>query len=174
MKNIPFDISADTIALIFSSFFILSSFSISSKSRVTDEVLILCNTIPDGDYDKEEVFIIVQEFPRFPGCEDLEDKSEKEDCAQKKILEHIYGNLQYPALARENKVEGQVVLQFVVTKEGYIADIQIIRDLDDGCGEEALKVVQSMNDLPERWTPGKQRGNLVNVKYTLPVKFKLD
>jgi len=122
----------------------------------------------------EEVFMIVEQSPRFPGCEDLEgSKEEKETCAQKKMLEHIYGNLEYPKEAKEKGIEGQVVIQFVVGKTGVIKDITLIRDLEGGCGDAAVKVVELMNELPERWTPGMQRGQNVNVKYTLPVKFKL-
>lgn len=125
--------------------------------------------------EEEEVFMIVEQSPRFPGCEDMSgSKEEKEACAQKKMLEYIYGNLKYPAIARENGIEGQVVIQFVVAKDGSIEDIQLVRDLEGGCGEAAVKVVRGMNSLPQKWTPGKQRGRPVKVKYTLPVKFKLE
>lgn len=125
--------------------------------------------------EEEEVFMIVEQSPRFPGCEDLSgSKEEKEACAQKKMLEYIYGNLKYPAIARENGIEGQVVIQFVVAKDGSIEDINLVRDLEGGCGEAALKIVRGMNSLPQKWTPGKQRGRAVKVKYTLPVKFKLE
>ena len=125
--------------------------------------------------EEEEVFMIVEQNPRFPGCEDMSgSKEEKEACATKKMLEYIYGNLKYPAIARENGIEGQVVIQFVVDKDGTIDDIKLVRDLEGGCGEAALKVVNGMNSLPQKWTPGKQRGRAVKVKYTLPVKFKLE
>lgn len=125
--------------------------------------------------EEEEVFMIVEQSPRFPGCEDMSgSKEEKEACAQKKMLEYIYGNLKYPAIARENGIEGQVVIQFVVAKDGSIEDIQLVRDLEGGCGEAAVKIVRGMNNLPQKWTPGKQRGRPVKVKYTLPVKFKLE
>ena len=125
--------------------------------------------------EEEEIFMIVEQSPRFPGCEDMDgSKEEKEACAQKKMLEYIYGNLKYPAIARENGIEGQVVIQFVVDKDGSINDINLVRNLEGGCGEAALKVVEGMNKLPQKWTPGKQRGRAVKVKYTLPVKFKLE
>ena len=125
--------------------------------------------------ENETIFMIVEQSPRFPGCEDMEgSKAEKEACAQKKMLEYIYGNLKYPAEARENGIQGQVVIQFVVTKDGSLGNIKLVRDLEGGCSEAAMKVVKSMNDLPEKWTPGKQRGQAVNVRYILPVKFKLE
>ena len=111
------------------------------------------------------VFVNVGQSPRFPGCEDMSgSKEEKEACAQKKMLEYIYGNLKYPAIARENGIEGQVVIQFVVDKDGSIKDIKLVRDLEGGCGEAALKIVEGMNSLPQKWTPGKQRGCVVKVK----------
>lgn len=125
--------------------------------------------------EEEEIFMIVEQSPRFPGCEDISgSKEEKEACATKKMLEYIYGNLKYPAIARENGIEGQVVIQFVVGKDGVIEDITLVRDLEGGCGNAAMKVVKGMNSLPQKWSPGKQRGRAVKVKFTLPVKFKLE
>ena len=125
--------------------------------------------------EEDEIFMIVEQSPRFPGCEDMGgSKDELEACATKKMLEYIYGNLKYPAIARENGIEGQVVIQFVVAKDGKIEDIDLVRNLEGGCGEAAMKVVRGMNSLPQRWTPGKQQGRNVKVKYTLPVKFKLE
>ncbi|MDX1701517.1 MAG: energy transducer TonB, partial [Melioribacteraceae bacterium] len=64
--------------------------------------------------------------------------------------------------------------QFVVGKAGAIEEAKIVRDIGAGCGTEALKVVNGMNNLPQKWTPGKQRGRSVKVLYTLPVRFKLE
>ena len=113
-------------------------------------------------------------MPRFPGCEDAggTDK-EKEECAKEKMLQYIYKNLKYPAIARENGVEGMAVLQFVVKEDGSVSDINIVRDPGAGCGDAAHKVVTGMNNLPQKWTPGKQRGRPVKVLYTLPVRFRL-
>lgn len=124
--------------------------------------------------EEEEVFVIVEQNPRFPGCENEGSKAEKEACAKKKMLEYIYGNLKYPAIARENGIEGSVVIQFVVNKQGRIDDITLARGIGAGCDEAALKVVKGMNKLPKGWTPGKQRGKAVKVKYTLPIRFKLE
>ena len=126
-------------------------------------------------YAQDEVFMIVEESPRFPGCEQSDlSTAEKEQCAQTKFLEFIYNNLKYPESARKNNVEGQVVVQFVVDKDGSLQDINIVRDIGEGCGEEVIKVIELMNDLNLRWRPGYQRGQAVKVKYTLPVKFKLE
>ncbi|MBC7885699.1 MAG: energy transducer TonB [Saprospiraceae bacterium] len=123
---------------------------------------------------EDEIFKVVEQMPRFPGCEDKGTDKEKEDCAKGKMLEYIYKNLKYPAIARENGVEGQVVLQFVVDKDGSITDTKIVRDIGAGCGSAAELVVNGMNNMGKKWTPGKQRGRPVRVLYTLPVKFKLE
>jgi protein TonB len=121
----------------------------------------------------EEIFKVVEEMPRFPGCEDLGSKAEKDACAQERMLEFIYANIEYPNFARENNVSGTVVVRFVVNTQGNVDQIEVLRDIGAGCGEEAVRVVKLMNTLPERWTPGKQRGVPVNVYFTLPVKFVL-
>ena len=122
---------------------------------------------------EEEIFKVVEEMPRFPGCESLPSIAEKKACADKKLLEFIYQNINYPNVARENNIEGTVVIRFVVDKNGKISQAEIVREIGGGCGEEALRVVRKMNEMPVRWSPGKQRGRPVNVYFTLPVKFIL-
>ena len=124
--------------------------------------------------DVEEIFKIVEQMPRFPGCDAFPgDNTARSDCANKKLMEFIYANIQYPAIARENNVEGTVVVQFVVDQQGRITDAKVVRDIGAQCGEEALRIVEMMNNMPEKWTPGKQRGRPVKVLFMLPVKFKL-
>ena len=121
----------------------------------------------------EEIFKVVEQMPRFPGCEnELIDNKAKEDCAKQKMLQYIYKNLKYPAIARENGVEGMCVIQFVVDKTGGVSNVKIVRDIGADCGIAALSVVEGMNKLPQKWTPGKQGGKNVKVLYTLPVRFK--
>ena len=72
-------------------------------------------------------------------------------------------------MAQENGTEGRVIVQFVVEKDGTIAEAHVARGVDPYLDKEALRVVQSM----PRWIPGKQNGKAVRVKYTVPVMFKL-
>ncbi|MCO6478530.1 MAG: TonB family protein [Phaeodactylibacter sp.] len=130
---------------------------------------------PPPEPEVEEIFKIVEEMPRFPGCEDLTaSMEEKRQCANKKLLEFIYENIRYPAVARDNGIEGTVVVSFVVDQKGFVKDAQVVRDIGGGCGQEALRIVELMNSMPNRWTPGKQRGRAVKVLFNLPVKFKLE
>lgn len=124
--------------------------------------------------ESDEVIVIAEQMPRFPGCEEIDGSNkEKEACAKEKMLQYIYKNLNYPAIASNNQVQGMAILQFVVGKDGMIRDLAILRDPGAGCGQAAYNVIEAMNNLPEKWTPGKQRGRSVSVRYTLPVKFKL-
>lgn len=118
----------------------------------------------------EEIFKVVEDMPTFPGCEDISGKAERKQCADKKMLEYIYKNIKYPAIARENGVEGMVVIQFVVEKDGSITDAKIARDIGAQCADEAMRIVNSMPN----WNPGKQRGRPVRVQFNLPVRFKLE
>ncbi len=122
---------------------------------------------------EEEIFQIVEQMPRFPGCEDKSTKAEKDKCSQEKLMQYIYANLKYPSIARENGIEGRAVIRFVVDKNGKVSDVKILRDIGGGCGEAAAKVIKSMNKMSKRWIPGRQGGRKVKVYYTLPVIFKL-
>ncbi|TVQ49961.1 MAG: energy transducer TonB [Saprospirales bacterium] len=129
---------------------------------------------PPPEPEVEEIFQVVEQMPRFPGCENMAGSNEeKKACADQKMLEFIYRNIRYPAIARENGIEGQVVITFVVDTDGRIQDPKVVRDIGGGCGQEALRVIKMMNDMPERWTPGRQRGRAVNVQFNLPVRFTL-
>jgi len=126
------------------------------------------------DSPDETPFLLVDQMPRFPGCEDMEGGAKaKENCANEQLLQYIYSKLKYPQAAKENRVEGTAVLRFVVEKDGTIGQVDILRDPGLGCGAAVQEVVNSMNAMPERWTVGKQRGRPVRVMFTLPVKFKL-
>jgi len=143
-------------------------------------LLILCvfvfsnliNAQPENGTD--QIYQVVEEMPRFPGCEAIEGGvAEKEQCSKEKLLSFVYQNVVYPDSALSKGIGGTVVVRFVVNKEGKITNDSILKDIGGGCGEAALKIVRMMNELPERWTPGKQNGTPVAVYYTLPVKFKI-
>ena len=129
---------------------------------------------PPAVEEVEEIFKIVEEMPRFPGCEDLAGSvQDKKACADKKLYEFLYEHLSYPSVARDNGIEGVVVIRFVVEKNGTIQGATVARDIGGGCGEEALRVINMMNAQSKVWIPGKQRGRSVRVLFTLPVRFKL-
>jgi protein TonB len=104
----------------------------------------------------EKPFVSVEQMPQFPG-------------GDAELMKFIGSNLKYPTIAAENGIEGRVVIRFVVTKEGSVSDVQVVRSLDPSCDKEAVRVVKTM----PKWVPGKQNGRNVPVYYTLPVLFKL-
>ena len=121
-----------------------------------------------------ENFKGVEPKAKFPGCEENGESEEQKACAQKKLLEFIYGNIKYPAIARENGVEGMAVVSFVIEKDGKVTDAKVVRNPGAKTGEEALRVVELMNQEGIRWNPGQQGGRNVRVQFNLPVKFKLE
>lgn len=130
---------------------------------------------PPPPEPNEEIFKVVEKMPRFPGCSDMDaPESEKNNCASQKMLEFLYKNIQYPAEAKEAGVEGMCIVQFTVVKDGSLENINLVRDIGKGCGDEAIRVVNMMNQMPDKWEPGTQRQRPVKVLYTLPIKFALD
>ncbi|MEL6865241.1 MAG: TonB family protein [Bacteroidota bacterium] len=122
--------------------------------------------------------VIVQvpdQMARFPGCEELEGGiGKKLECSNRNMLGFVYSNIQYPQEAIQANIEGQVVLRFVVEKDGKIGKVEVVKDIGGGCGAEAARVVKLMNQLPQPWTPAQQQGNIVRSYVSLPVKFKLE
>lgn len=120
------------------------------------------------------IVMFAEDNPRFPGCENLSiSKKEKEKCAERKMLEFIYDHLRYPDIAKDNNIEGRVILQFIVNQYGVVENIEVVRGIGFGCDEAAKRVVNKMNELPTNWTPGRQMGRTVKVKFTLPITFQL-
>jgi len=122
----------------------------------------------------EEIFKVVDQMPRFPGCEELAGTDlEKKRCADKKMLEFVYEKVLYPTEARAAGLEGTVVITFIVEADGSISKAEITRDIGKGCGIEARRVVNLMKEEGIRWVPGHQYGKPVRVQFNMPVKFKL-
>ena len=121
------------------------------------------------------IYTVVEEMPRFPGCERLDTTiAVKDICAQRSLLTFMSRNLYYPEEARANNIEGTVVLTFVVEPDSTISAPEILKDIGGGCADEAMRIVTQMNQVGVRWSPGKKAGKPVRVKFTLPVKFKLE
>ena len=84
-------------------------------------------------------------------------------------IKHMSENLKYPQAARDAKIEGMVVLTFIVKEDGSVSDVEILRGIGAGCDEEAKRVVE----ISPKWTPGKIAGKTVNTRMRLPINFKL-
>ena len=77
--------------------------------------------------------------------------------------------LSYPSIAKENKIEGTVVVEFIVEKDGSLTNLKVLKDIGGGCGNEAMRIIKMM----PKWTPGKQRDMAVRVKMRAPIKFRI-
>ena len=120
-----------------------------SELKVVEEVKV----VEEKTYEMFDI----QKPPSFPGGE-------------KELQKFLAENIKYPALARENNIQGNCAIAFVVGKDGSVSDIQILKDIGGGCGKEAIRVVNSM----PKWSPGEANGHPVKVKFTLPVRFRLE
>ena len=126
------------------------------------------------DFDEnEDVYLVVDKSPRFPGCEDVIDERTRFECANKEMLNFVYSNIVYPEEARAARLSGICVVQYIVTKKGEVKHIVVVRDIGKGCGAEAKRVVEEMAYQEKIWSPGTLDGMPVHVKITLPVRFKL-
>ena len=104
----------------------------------------------------EEIFVVVEQQPEFPG-------------GMSALMKFLGDNIKYPVIAQENGIQGRVITNFVVERDGSITDVQVVRGQDPSLDKEAVRVIQTM----PRWKPGQQRGKAVRVRFTLPVVFRL-
>jgi protein TonB len=130
--------------------------------------------VVDSMKEKEQVFMVVEEMPRFPGCEELDKKNvDKQQCAQEKMMEYIYATLVYPEAAMKDSLQGQVITQFTVGKDGTLSDIIVVRGQHQVLNAEAIRVIESMNHMEKKWRPGMHKGRPTAVRFTLPMKFSM-
>ncbi|MBR2369994.1 MAG: energy transducer TonB [Paludibacteraceae bacterium] len=111
---------------------------------------------PEEEEEEQVIHIRVEKMPEFPG-------------GQEALNRFLVRNIKYPLLAQENGIQGRVICQFVVNSDGSIVDIAVVRGVEESLDKEAMRVIKSM----PKWTPGRQGGKNVRVKYTLPIRFKL-
>ena len=142
------------------------------KSKVSISVFDVLNGSEDGEVlkakqmlvtepvkpkvEEYKVFEVVEQMPSFPGG----------DVA---LMQYLSKNIKYPPEAEEMGIQGRVICTFVVERDGSVSDIRIARSVDPSLDKEAIRVVSGM----PKWIPGRQNGQSVRVKYTLPVTFRL-
>lgn len=111
---------------------------------------------PKHVVEETKIFTVVEQMPMYPGGDGA-------------LMDYLRDNIHYPTVAAENGVQGRVVVGFVVERDGSITDVKILRGVDPSLDREAMRVVKNM----PKWTPGKQNGSAVRVKYQVPVSFRL-
>lgn len=127
-----------------------------AKEEVVAPVSPEAKEAPADSTAKEEVFMVAEQMPEFPG-------------GMKEMLKFLQENMKYPENAMKNNVQGRVIVQFVVEKDGTPTEFKVARSVDPDLDAEALRVLQTM----PKWKPGMQRGEVVRVKFTVPVSFTL-
>ena len=102
-------------------------------------------------------FAIVEEKPKFMGGDEIE------------FTRWVFQHISYPDIAKENRIQGRVMVSFKVTAEGKVTDVKVLRGVDPSLDKEAVRVIS----MSPQWTPGRQRNKNVPVRFTFPVTFKL-
>ena len=106
--------------------------------------------------DNDKVFDVVEEMPKFPGGDEG-------------MMQFLNSEVKYPKEALEKGTQGRVVVTFIVNTDGSVSDPKVVKSVNPALDAEAIRVVNAM----PKWTPGKQRGYTVRVKFTIPVTFRL-
>lgn len=115
-------------------------------------VKIIKPNVTDAD-----VYEVVENMPEFP------------DGGMPGLMKYLSANIRYPEAAHKDGTQGRVTVQFVVGKDGSIGNVSILRGVDPALDAEAIRVISGM----PKWKPGTQKGEPVNVRYTVPVMFRL-
>ena len=105
---------------------------------------------------EDEILVTAEKMPEFPGGNGA-------------LLQYLNKNIKYPVVPQEQGIQGRVIIQFVVDKDGTITDPVVVRSVDPYLDKEALRVIKAM----PKWKPGIQGARSVRVKYTVPVTFRL-
>lgn len=105
--------------------------------------------------EQEKIYEDVEQPPSFRGGESA-------------MYEWLSKNINYPVIAQENNIQGRVTCRFIVEQNGEIEDIEVVRGVDPSLDREAVRVIKSM----PKWIPGRQGGNAVRVRCTLPIQFR--
>ena len=133
-----------------------STIQASDDTQAAVEVKYTPVEVEEEEVEEEQIFTIVEENASFPG-------------GIGECMKWLGKNIKYPTISQENGVQGRVIVQFVVNRDGTIVDAKVVRGVDPYLDKEALRVVNMM----PKWTPGKQRGKAVRCQFTLPVQFRL-
>ena len=133
-----------------------STIQASDDTQQAVEVKYTPVEVEEEEVEEQQIFQVVEEMPEFPG-------------GMGECMKFLSKNIKYPTISQENGVQGRVIVQFVVNRDGSIVDPVVVRGVDPYLDKEALRVISMM----PKWKPGKQRGKAVRVKYTVPVMFRL-
>lgn len=112
----------------------------------------------------------IETLPYLEMCSDIEDEAERLKCSNENMIRIIEENFKYPSFARENGIEGTVIVSFIIRKDGTLDSLHVIKDIGYKCGDAAMDCIKA---LP-KFSPGTQFGVPVDVVFNLPLKFGLE
>ena len=135
---------------------VASDIQVVSVTKANNENSKPIPTDPVKDSNGEEVFMVVEKMPEFPG-------------GTAELMKFLQQNIKYPEQARKDSIQGRVIVQFTIKKTGEVSNTTVIRNVSPELDAEAIRVINAM----PLWTPGEQKGEPVNVKFTLPIQFRL-
>ncbi|MHA7830323.1 MAG: energy transducer TonB [Flagellimonas sp.] len=125
--------------------------------------------VAEDDIPEEIPFVLIENAPVFPGCEQEKTEEDKRTCFQEQMLKHIRKNFRYPEIAQEMGLQGRVSVIFTVQKDGSIGNVRL-KGPHESLEKEAARIIFKLPKLQ----PGKQRGTPVKVPYSIPITFKLN
>ncbi len=149
---------ADAITLVDNETEIETEFDLNTEAEENTEIEYqeVVAPVEEEETESQEVFLIVEQMPSFPGGET-------------ELRKYLAQEVKYPVIAQENGIQGRVFVKFVIDKDGSVTNVEVARPFDPSLDKEAVRVVKSM----PKWSPGKQRGKAVRVSYTVPINFVL-
>jgi protein TonB len=123
--------------------------------------------------DTSEVYTLVEEMPIYPGCEAMESNDSRNECTINEIVNFIATHTKYPKKAKRKNVDGTVYIQFIVDEFGNVGNVDILKGVNikygDLLNQEALRVISKLPQMKA----GKQKGEVVRVQYSVPIRFNL-
>ena len=129
---------------------------VKGKAEKTEEQPAAIGTFTPDASQNEKAFDVVEEMPQFPG-------------GPSELMKFLAETVKYPEAAEKTGTQGRVIASFIVEKDGSISGAKVVKNVSEELDAEALRVINAM----PKWTPGKQSGKAVRVKYTIPITFRL-
>ncbi|MEN0046770.1 MAG: energy transducer TonB [Bacteroidota bacterium] len=127
---------------------------------------------PMVENDADIPFMLIEDKPMFKECEGIK-RAEQEKCFTSNLMKFVYGEVAYPAIARENGIQGNVIVKFVIEKSGKVGTIEVLRSPSEILSKETVRVMEKLKQ-EVTFIPGMQRKRPVRVQFTMPVKYKLN
>jgi len=136
-------------------------------------IITFSNSNLNAQVDTSKIYRVVDKMPSLPSCHQIQNNDERKNCTNEELLKYLKENIHYPDTTGDKNVSDLAIVEFVVSKDGKIINTKIIKHVRGGYADELIRVLHKMNEDNIVWTPGRQGGQKVKVKYYLPMRFKM-